>query len=1715
MRRLFTQLLSVILLAISFGATAQSGQYGNEWLVPGNSYYKFKVAKAGVYRITRAGLSAAGMPATAASSTFRLFRDGIEVPVFISAADDYLEFFGRGASGVLDKELYADSTWQPNSRISLFTDTACYYLTYGSGVSNARYTEQVNNIPGTPPVAEAYNWATVGNYYKNKQTEGVSYDGSTGGSGTEYAGSPFYSPSFENGEGLVHDLISAGSPISLTLATPNFVSIAGVDARVNSSVTTRAYDNPYNATNTRTLRFSVNNNVLSNNTIGTAVTNHFNFPMPSSQLSASNTFSYAITASKAPKPIDVYGVAYIELVYPRNYDMTGVSMHSFRLSAGSTARYLEFTNVSGTVKLYDITDRKWYAGNASGTTARFLLPVSTSLADREFVLVATSNGFTSLSVDKSFVARNFRAVASQGDYIIISHNKLATSGSGNNLQAYADYRASAAGGLHKVASVDVNELYDHFGYGYDIHPQSIRHYLKYAYDSFATRPLMVNMIGRGLQYEENAKYYADRATFTFPVVPVYGSPGSDVNYVNFATAANSDRTQKIEIGRVSVWDGDELGRYLTKIKAYEVALKTGDDANSLLWNKKVLHIAGGKTQPEADAFGSVLRQGANIISDTLMGAKVFYVEKASASSVTPVARALVDSLINNGLSLISYYGHASPSQFEYNLPDPDTYHPNPRFPVFVALGCDVAAMFGAFTGKTLSEKYTLSSTGGAVAMLATDNYGYTGFLDAYLFAYYRSHGYLNYGSTVGKHTMAANNKLFADDHTRPSLKSSFYFAQIESQILTGDPGIPSYGPSSPDYHVGNSGLAAIPANVNTSLDSFQLRIASFNLGRAIRDTVIVSVKHINPLGGSNNVTSYPIVNLFNSDTTTIWVRINPTQDVGLNKYVVTIDPTNRFSETNEMNNEATLQLFIYNDNLIPVYPYEFAIVHKQNVTLKASTLNPFRPAARYLMELDTTMNFNSPLKLETAVTSAGGVIKWTPPIIMKDSTVYYWRTAIDSTVAGGTKIWSASSFIYLANGSDGWNQSHYYQYKRDGYPDILSLADDRIFKYERSTNTLKIENNVVTDGNVSENTKIQFNGGTVEKKAQVYQNIQVMVIDSISGKIIQNTAVTAAAVGALPPTSVQGNFLYEFNTSTSTGRLSAMRFIENIPRGQYVTIRNIAYYAPSNPAIHATVFKDQWLSDVAVTGNPDSSLYHTLKRHGLTKIDSVYPSHVFIMAYKNGDPTWPYTQQIVNDSMGQYLSVTVLIDGIGNKGKLNSTIIGPAKEWQTLRWRRSAKDAYPQNDSANVMIYGIRHDGTDSLVFTGPKRDTALSFIAAARFPRIRMVWETRDSLTSTPPQLDFWRVLYRPVPEAALNPSLHFAFKDSLQQGQKQQFEVAIENLTELDMDSMLVYYKVINANGITTWLDSPRYKPLKGLDTIHATVNYDPAVFVGANFLFVEANPRDDQPEQYHPNNLGYIPFNISQDKYNPLLDVTFDGVHILSGDIVSAKPFIKIMLKDDNRFLALDTSSLIKLSLKGNQNTIDLPFDGKIARFIPGEAGPNGKNTAIVEIRPDLPDDNYTLTVEGTDRSGNSAGTPQGSGSTVAKYTTYFEVVNKAKITNVLNYPNPFSTSTAFLFTITGSQIPSQFKIQILSVTGKVVREITKNELGPLHIGRNITEYKWDGRDQFGQLLGNGVYMYRVVTSLNGERLEHLEDMDQKAGNNGSKFFKNGYGKMYIMR
>jgi hypothetical protein len=148
----------------------------------------------------------------------------------------------------------------------------------------------------------------------------------------------------------------------------------------------------------------------------------------------------------------------------------------------------------------------------------------------------------------------------------------------------------------------------------------------------------------------------------------------------------------------------------------------------------------------------------------------------------------------------------------------------------------------------------------------------------------------------------------------------------------------------------------------------------------------------------------------------------------------------------------------------------------------------------------------------------------------------------------------------------------------------------------------------------------------------------------------------------------------------------------------------------------------------------------------------------------------------------------------------------------------------------------------------------------------------------------------------------------------------------------------------------------------------------------------------------------------------------------------------------------------------------------------------------------DGKYTLFVQGADRSGNLSGD--------LEYRITFEVIHESMITYMMNYPNPFSTSTRFVFTLTGSEAPDEMIIQIMTVSGRVVREITEDQLGPIHIGRNISDYAWNGTDEFGDPLANGVYLYRVKAQINGEEIKHLET-------GADQHFKKEFGKMYLFR
>ncbi len=80
--------------------------------------------------------------------------------------------------------------------------------------------------------------------------------------------------------------------------------------------------------------------------------------------------------------------------------------------------------------------------------------------------------------------------------------------------------------------------------------------------------------------------------------------------------------------------------------------------------------------------------------------------------------------------------------------------------------------------------------------------------------------------------------------------------------------------------------------------------------------------------------------------------------------------------------------------------------------------------------------------------------------------------------------------------------------------------------------------------------------------------------------------------------------------------------------------------------------------------------------------------------------------------------------------------------------------------------------------------------------------------------------------------------------------------------------------------------------------------------------------------------------------------------------------------------------------------------------------------------------------------------------------------------------------------------------MTISGRIVREISADEIGPIRIGNNITQYAWDGRDEFGDQLANGVYLYKV-------KFDTKQDTPEHRSTSGDRAFKKGFGKLYLLK
>lgn len=1696
-------------------------QYGNEWIRYDQSYYSFKIVSNGVFKLDYSTLATAGIPLSSfQSENIQIFGREKELPLYIVDngdnsidAGDFILFYAEKNDGWLDSSLYLDPATIGNPAYSLYNDTIEYFFTWNNSNSNLRYALESD--------VDFANYSSVENYiiqtsivnYNNAYQEGVR---------SSQNSSSFYMP----GEGWGGNTVN-GVPNGYTLnaisSTPwPYTGLGAPDVifkGLSSSASNAAYTiGPGN----HHLRWEVGTSSLPFDTIFT----NYQFikierTFSPSILSNGNTpIKWRIIADQGALT-DFQAVNYFSITYPRTTNFAGSTKFNFEVINNPQGKIrIDATNVGASNPMLFVhgdTPRIIPFVNFGGGRSA-LIPNSTNGVNQTVVYIdsfqiQSINTLTAVNNNAKFTDFLSLPLGIEEALLFIYHPKLETS-----TLSYAAHRTSPAGGGYNVLMANINELYQQFGGGIEKHINGIRRFSHFIYNNSTEKPVGLFLAGKGIREAEYNSFLSDgpgarknAQRFHESLIPSFGQPSSDVCITANLTPTNP-WTPLIPTGRISARTDAELDGYLNKVIAHDLNQDPSSayDTPNKDWQKHVLHFAGGSDLGQQQQFQSYMNGYKNIIEDSLFGGVVHDVFKSSSNPLDPTILGGITGRIEEGVSLMSYFGHASStnSGFEINLDDPGNWNNTGKYPLMLVNSCYNGNIFQLSTSK--SEEFVQIPNYGAIGYIASVSVGFDVYLNMYSRNIYKLFSRDKYGATVGEQMKQNIQDIYLTSPGNQYLETT-----CTQMVLNGDPMVKLNWHEKPEIELLEQNVSFFPNDLNLTVDSIEIRIILTNLGHSTLDTFNVEITRNFPSSSVDSVYYFQVPKLNYKDTLRFKIPLQPNIAVGINTFNIRADLPSEINEQYDEieNNQIVKTLFIKIDGIIPVVPYDFAVVPEDSVTVRACTIDPIAPYKTYRFELDTTDLFNSPMHRFSLVSGLGGVKEVNPsewksvtnglpsPLVCVDSMVYFWRVAIDSSVLD----WREHSFQYIT-GKTGWGQDHFFQFKKNGFfgIDYNRPIRKRNFELFSKEITCDVYSSTATP-NIYDNAWY-IDGGMQDYGILNYTpKLHVAVIDPITLTAWKTRFVSTGE-------NLNNNFgnnndnifrsiaYFTFHQNDPVKLDAFQNMINNeIPDGHYILI-----YSPM------TTRYDLWNS------LDSTDMYNTFAALGSDSINGSRINTPFALFCKKGDPS--SVVELFAQAPGEDVHLTAQAFG-SDVGQESSTLIGPASKWGNVYWKQDPSEL----SSADSTVLTISTYNNAKILQTQINMPFTLNdslidlnaVVDATQYPYISLQSFYADYVTNTPAQIDRWHVLFDPLPEAAIDGSTAYTWSanDTLNEGENVDFAVDIKNIFSIDMDSILISYWVEDQYQIKHPIPYMRQDSLRVNEVIRDTITFSTAGLGGINSLWVEVNPYvngslyvTDQPEQEHFNNLLQIPFYVNADDKNPILDVTFNGNHILNGDIIDPNSEILITLKDDNEFLIMDNVSdtaLFGVYLTYPSGDIKrIPFTDSqgntVMQWIPAEA--QNKRFKIIWPSEFLSDGKYTLMVQGTDRSGNLSGD--------IEYRVTFEIIHESSITNMMNYPNPFSTSTRFVFTLTGSEEPDDVLIQIMTVTGRVVKEINENELGTIHIGRNITEYAWDGTDEFGDPLANGVYLYRVKAKINGEDIKHRES-------GADAHFKKDFGKMYLMR
>ncbi|MDR0603809.1 MAG: type IX secretion system sortase PorU [Bacteroidales bacterium] len=255
---------------------------------------------------------------------------------------------------------------------------------------------------------------------------------------------------------------------------------------------------------------------------------------------------------------------------------------------------------------------------------------------------------------------------------------------------------------------------------------------------------------------------------------------------------------------------------------------------------------------------------------------------------------------------------------------------------------------------------------------------------------------------------------------------------------------------------------------------------------------------------------------------------------------------------------------------------------------------------------------------------------------------------------------------------------------------------------------------------------------------------------------------------------------------------------------------------------------------------------------------------------------------------------------------------------------------------------------------------------------------------------------------------------------------------------------------------------------------VNYEYGA--GKISYYAMENGREDA-KGYHQVLIGGMKDTVIDDKVGPDISLYFNDMKFVNGGLTSTTPVLYAKISDANGINTTGT---------GVGHDIVAVVDGDMSKsmilndFFEYDTNSFVSGSLNYMLSP-LKEGSHTLMLRAWDVVNN-----------MNEETINFEVVKDEdlKIKHVLNYPNPFTTSTQFFFEHNRPNTLLHVRIQIFTISGKVVKTIIP-DVPQINMGFRSDPIHWNGLDDFGDKLARGIYIYKLqVMTPDGKSTEKIE-------------------------